>query len=43
MIALPTRFYFWYYGFPKPLAEEGLRSADQVARTRGLTVAEMRG
>jgi len=22
-----TRFYFWwYYAFPKPLAEEGLRS-----------------
>jgi len=20
------RFYFWYYAFPKPLAEEGLRS-----------------
>jgi hypothetical protein len=18
-----TRYYFWYYGFPKPLAEEG--------------------
>jgi len=21
-----TRFYFWYYAFPKPLAEEGSRS-----------------
>jgi len=21
-----TRFYFWYYAFPNPLAEEGLRS-----------------
>jgi len=21
-----ARFYFWYYAFPKPLAEEGLRS-----------------
>ena len=21
-----ARFYFWYYGFPMPLAEEGLRS-----------------
>jgi hypothetical protein len=21
-----TRFYFWYYAFPKPLAEEGERS-----------------
>jgi hypothetical protein len=20
------RFYFWYYGFPMPLAEEGVRS-----------------
>jgi len=21
-----ARFYFWYYAFPKPLAEEGSRS-----------------
>jgi len=21
-----TRYYFWYFGFPTPLAEEGLRS-----------------
>jgi hypothetical protein len=21
-----ARFYFWYYAFPMPLAEEGLRS-----------------
>jgi hypothetical protein len=26
MNANPSRFYFWYYGFPMPLAEEGLRS-----------------
>jgi len=26
MIASRARFYFWYYAFPMPLAEEGLRS-----------------
>jgi len=26
MIASRSRFYFWYFGFPMPLAEEGLRS-----------------
>ena len=26
MSAVDARYYFWYYGFPKPLAEEGLQS-----------------
>jgi hypothetical protein len=26
MIASPARYYFWFYGYPKPQAEEGLRS-----------------
>jgi hypothetical protein len=25
MIA-PPRYYFWFYGYPKPLAEDGSRS-----------------
>lgn len=26
MNAPRSRFYFWYYGFPMPLAEDGSRS-----------------
>jgi hypothetical protein len=26
MIASPARYYFWFYWYPKPQAEEGLRS-----------------
>jgi hypothetical protein len=25
MITASNRYYFWFYGFPKPLAEEGMR------------------
>jgi len=25
MTTASSRYYFWFYGFPKPLAEEGMR------------------
>jgi hypothetical protein len=25
-VIAPTRYYFWFYGYPKPQAEEGSRS-----------------
>jgi hypothetical protein len=26
MIVSPPRYWFWFYGYPKPLAEDGSRS-----------------
>ena len=26
MIVAPTRYWFWFYGYPKPQAEDGSRS-----------------
>jgi hypothetical protein len=25
-VIAPTRYYFWFYGYPKPQAEDGSRS-----------------